>query len=66
MAKPTPADDAIREQCTTCEKTRPHDVTIELLTESGKDTNRKFFREPYHIAECRNCGTTTKLRLNNA
>lgn len=66
MAKLHSRDGFIREQCSTCEEIRPHDVSIELLVESAKDTNRKFSKEPYRIAECHTCGTTTKLRLNDA
>jgi hypothetical protein len=60
------SDDALREQCSTCGEARQHEVSIELLVESEDDTNQKFSREPYRIAECHGCGSTTKLRLNNA
>lgn len=60
------SNDPIREQCSTCGESRPHKVSIELLVESEDDTNQKFSREPYRIAECHSCGSTTKIRLNNA
>jgi hypothetical protein len=58
--------DPVREQCSTCDEERAHEVAIELLVESETEENQKFSREPYRIAECHVCGATTKLRLNNA
>lgn len=66
MARLNPHSEYPSEPCATCGMTRPHKITIELLTESEQEANQKFSREPYRIAECRICGTATKLRLNNA
>jgi len=44
----------------------PHDVAVEILTESTKPENAEFSREPYRVSECRVCGTTETVRMNNA
>ncbi|MES3516495.1 MAG: hypothetical protein PPP58_02410 [Natronomonas sp.] len=59
-------DDGIQELCETCGRKTPHDVSIELLTESTKEENAEFSREPYRVASCRLCGTEETLRMNNA
>jgi uncharacterized Zn finger protein len=61
-------DDArdITEPCPDCERSTPHDVSVEILTESTKPENAEFSREPYRVAECRLCGAVTRTRMNNA
>lgn len=66
MATKNQHSDGIEEQCETCGQATSHDVTIDILTESVTGENAEFSREPYRIAECRTCGTTSKTRMNNA
>jgi len=54
------------EACATCGRTTPHDVSVQILTESSKTENAAFSREPYRVSECCICGTTTEIRMNNA
>ena len=55
------------EPCQECDRETPHDVHIELVTESRKrNGNEKFSREPYRIATCMVCGRRVELRMNNA
>jgi len=61
----TPTEHPI-EACENCGQDQPHEVSIELVVESDKTQNREFSREPYRIAECLQCGTTTRTRMNNA
>jgi rRNA maturation protein Nop10 len=56
----------MRETCENCGRSTPHTVTVRILTESGKRQNAEFSREPYRVKECRVCGDTTTLRMNNA
>lgn len=54
------------EECDHCGRTTPHDVTVEILTESSSPENAAFSREPYRVSECEVCGATEKTRMNNA
>jgi len=54
------------EYCEACETSRRHEISIDLVTESDGSKNATFSREPYRIAECLHCGTTSRLRMNNA
>jgi len=56
----------LTETCAECESRTPHTVSIELKTESTKQTNRAFSREPYRVTKCRACGETRSQRMNNA
>jgi hypothetical protein len=56
----------VTEECDECGQSTPHDVTVEILTESRKRQNAEFSREPYRVSECQVCETTTKVRMNNA
>jgi hypothetical protein len=58
--------DGVHESCEHCGQERPHEVSIELRTESSKEENAEFSREPYRVAECAVCGATTQTRMNNA
>ncbi|WP_435101849.1 hypothetical protein [Halarchaeum sp. P4] len=66
MASKHSPPDGIVEQCSNCEREQPHEVSIDLLTESDQEENAEFSREPYRVATCRVCGDTTKTRMNNA
>jgi len=54
------------ERCDDCERETEHAVDVEIRTESGKDENAEFSREPYRVATCRACGTESVQRMNNA
>ena len=56
----------LTEECAECGARTPHAVSIELKTESTKETNQAFSREPYRVTECRACGDTRSQRMNNA
>ena len=56
----------ITEECPSCECQTPHEVSVEILTESGKQENAEYSREPYRVSQCNECGSTTKRRMNNA
>lgn len=56
----------VTEQCDDCARATPHEVAVEILTESGKRENAQFSREPYRVSECQVCGSTTSTRMNNA
>ncbi|MFB6078512.1 MAG: hypothetical protein ABEJ80_05995 [Halarchaeum sp.] len=66
MASKTPRSDGMTESCGNCGKETPHDVSVELKTESERDENAAFSREPYRISKCRVCGEQTSTRMNNA
>jgi hypothetical protein len=59
------ADDDV-ERCDTCAVQTPHDVSIEIRTESDKERNAQFSREPYRVTRCLMCGETASQRMNNA
>lgn len=62
-------DDSIAdltEECPCCDRQTPHDVSVQILTESTKEQNSEYSREPYRVSECRECGETTTTRMNNA
>lgn len=54
------------EHCNGCGESTPHDVTIEIQTESTSSENSEFSREPYRVTECVECGETESQRMNNA
>lgn len=59
-------DNDVVEHCVTCNKSTPHDARIELRTESSKETNAQYSREPYRVTECIVCGESSSQRMNNA
>lgn len=59
-------DDGMSEKCSQCGRETPHEVSIQLLTESRKQENAEFSREPYRVSTCRICGTEESVRMNNA
>ena len=54
---------SIVEACDDCERETPHEVAVELRTETPGSS---FSREPYRVSECIVCGTETITRMNNA
>lgn len=54
------------EICDECAAETPHEVAIELRSESPDPKNAGCSREPYRVATCRHCGDETILRMNNA
>jgi hypothetical protein len=60
-----PAGD-LTEDCDGCARETPHSVSIQLRTESTKEENAEFSREPYRVSECMHCGEQRILRMNNA
>jgi hypothetical protein len=56
----------LSEFCEVCGSRTPHEVSIELKTESKKETNRAFSREPYRVTKCRACGDERTQRMNDA
>ena len=58
-------DEEMVEECDECSRETPHEVSIQLLTESRKEKNAEFSREPYRVTTCRICGTETLTRMNN-
>jgi len=59
-------DERMAETCEECNRETPHEVRIQLLTESKKDKNAQFSREPYRVSTCRACGAEETVRMNNA
>lgn len=59
-------DDGMTEACSQCGRETPHEVSIQLLTESRKEENAEFSREPYRVSACRVCGAEESVRMNNA
>lgn len=62
---PSPFHDQT-EHCGECERDTRHAVSVEIRTESGKQENAEFSREPYRVATCVACGTESAQRMNNA
>ena len=60
------AFDGMAEHCEHCGRDTPHDVTVQIMTESSRPQNAEYSREPYRVSECRICGEQTALRMNNA
>lgn len=58
--------DGITEYCEDCGTETGHEVSIQIRTESVKEQNSEFSREPYRVSECQRCGTRSNQRMNNA
>jgi formate dehydrogenase assembly factor FdhD len=58
--------DELQEDCEDCDRRTPHEVSIEMRTESQHSPNSAFSREPYRVSECTVCGTESITRMNNA
>lgn len=66
MSKSEPGLTELTEYCDNCGVRTPHNVSIELKTESTKQTNQEFSREPYRVTECAKCGDEDYQRMNDA
>jgi hypothetical protein len=66
MSAHSAADNGMREACENCGHETPHEVRIEIRTESTKRENAEFSREPYRVATCVACGDESSIRMNNA
>ena len=62
---PSPFHDQV-EDCENCKRETQHAVSVEIRTESGKQENAEFSREPYRVTKCMACGTESAQRMNNA
>jgi hypothetical protein len=58
--------DELREDCEDCDRRTPHEVSVEMRTESEHNENAEFSREPYRVSTCQNCNRETTTRMNNA
>lgn len=66
MATTDNSFDGLTERCEDCELDTLHEVSVQLRTESGKEENAQFSREPYRVTECQRCGARSSQRMNNA
>ncbi len=66
MATTHDAFDGLTEHCAECELDTLHEVSVQLRTESRKEENSQFSREPYRVTECQRCGHRHSQRMNNA
>jgi predicted RNA-binding Zn-ribbon protein involved in translation (DUF1610 family) len=64
--QPTSNPGDIREPCPDCGAETPHEVRVEIRTESSKTENAEFSREPYRVSTCVSCGHESIQRMNNA
>lgn len=58
--------ETVLERCGECGEETEHGVSIDLVTESDKDRNVEYSREPYRVTECTVCGTRESRRMNDA
>lgn len=65
MATKNPSE-GVLEECAACGRETPHAVCVQIRTESVKEENAEFSREPYRVSECRVCGCEEVMRMNNA
>lgn len=65
MVTTSTVDNQLGERCENCAAMTPHQVRLEIVTESEEDSNAEFSREPYRITKCQQCGATSKQRVNN-
>ncbi|PSQ00433.1 hypothetical protein BRC94_05785 [Halobacteriales archaeon QS_5_70_17] len=54
------------EHCPDCSRETAHSVSLQIRTESTKEENAEFSREPYRVCTCTVCGHETAQRMNNA
>ncbi|MEF8790685.1 MAG: hypothetical protein V5A61_11220 [Haloarculaceae archaeon] len=66
MSAHSAAESDMLEPCAHCGHETPHEVRIEIRTESTKRQNAEFSREPYRVATCVACGDESAIRMNNA
>ena len=58
--------DGVHERCERCTGVTIHEVRVEIRTESTAEENAQFSREPYRVSVCRECGSESVLRMNDA
>lgn len=56
----------LTEFCGNCERETSHQVSVQIRTESKKQQNAEFSREPYRVTECLVCNEVSSQRMNNA
>ena len=66
MATTNGVSDGMTEPCEVCGTDTLHEVSIQLVTESGDGDNAQYSREPYRVRECSRCGNRESKRMNNA
>jgi hypothetical protein len=55
----------LTEWCDACGRETHHDVRIKIRTESTKEENAKFSREPYRVSVCQSCEHEQVARVND-
>jgi hypothetical protein len=65
MATTRDSFDGLTEECESCETETLHQVSVQMRTESKKEQNAEFSREPYRVTECQRCGTRDSQRMND-
>jgi formate dehydrogenase assembly factor FdhD len=63
---PSSSPGDIREPCPECGTETLHEVHVEIRTESRKQENAEFSREPYRVSTCVRCDAESVQRMNNA
>ncbi|WP_254862336.1 hypothetical protein [Halovivax gelatinilyticus] len=66
MATTDNSFNGLTEHCEDCELDTLHEVSVQIRTESLKEENSQFSREPYRVTECQRCGHRSSQRMNNA
>jgi len=56
----------VMEFCPRCDNETPHNVEIELRSETTTGENAAYSREPYRVSECDTCGDVSATRMNDA
>jgi hypothetical protein len=65
MATTRDSFDGLTEYCEPCDGETLHHVSVQMRTESKKEENAEFSREPYRVTECQRCGVRTSQRMND-
>ncbi|WP_247731578.1 hypothetical protein [Halovivax limisalsi] len=66
MATTDDTFNGLTEYCEDCDLETLHEVSVQIRTESLKEENSQFSREPYRVTECQRCGHRGSQRMNNA
>ncbi|WP_255192282.1 hypothetical protein [Natronobeatus ordinarius] len=66
MATTDNSINGMTEYCEECGFDTLHEVSVQIRTESLKEENAQFSREPYRVTECQRCGLRKSQRMNNA
>ncbi|NGM68295.1 hypothetical protein G6M89_04595 [Natronolimnobius sp. AArcel1] len=66
MATTDDSFNGMTEYCECCDLETLHEVSVQIRTESVKEENAQFSREPYRVRECQRCGDRSSQRMNNA